>query len=204
MAQASLDAQVRNGRGSGAAGRLRRSGRIPAVIYGHVAPRSVSVGAREFHKLLHTAAEGTIVTLNVDDAPVDVLIKDYDEDIRTGEVGHIDFYEIERGKKLHTHVSIELVGSPVGVREGGVLEHTIYDVDIECLPKDIPEHITIDVSALERGQSLHIRDIQPPEGVVILNSADQTVVSIAIPKQVEEETDEGEDEFAAVQEPAEE
>ena len=204
MAQASLKARARTERGSGAAGRLRRSGRIPAVIYGHVAPRSVSVGAREFRKLLHSAAEGTIVTLDVDDAPVDVLIKDYDEDIRTGSVGHIDFYEIERGKKLHTHVSIELVGSSVGVREGGVLEHTIYDVDIECLPKDIPERITVDVSALQRGQSLHIRDLEPPDGVVILNSADQTIVSIAIPKQVEEESEESEDEFAAVQEPASE
>ena len=91
---------------------------------------------------------------------------------------------------------MELIGSPVGVREGGILEHTLYEVDIECFPKDIPEHLTVDVSHLNQGDSIHISDISVPEDVVILNNEDQTVASVTTPRAVVEE-EEGEEETAA-------
>jgi len=152
------------------------------------------VDEKDFHKAFSEISESTIITLKVDTAERDVLIKDYDEDIRTGRIMHIDFYEIERGKKLRTHVGIELTGSPKGVREGGILEHSLYELEIECLPKDIPEHIVVEIGDLETGHSLHVSDIAIPEGVRVLNSPEQTVVAVAMPRAIEEEAVEEEGE----------
>ena len=138
-------------------------------------------------------SESTLIKLKFPDGEREVLIKDYSEDIRTGDILHIDFYEVEKGRKVHTRIALELVGSPVGVREGGVLEHSLYEVDIECLPKDLPEHMTVDVSGLSTGESLHISDITPPAGVEILNDPDQTIASVAIPRAAIEEEEEEEE-----------
>lgn len=196
MEQIVLNGITRTTSGKGQARALRRSGRIPAVVYGHSEPISFSVEAREFHKEFHTVSESQLITLKLEKDERTVLIKDYSEDITNGEILHIDFFEVEAGKKLNTRIAVELIGSPVGVREGGILEHTLYEVDIECLPKDIPEHLTVDVSHLNQGDSIHISDISVPEDVVILNSEDQTVASVTTPRAVVEE-EEGEEETAA-------
>lgn len=196
MEQKILNGVTRTTSGKGYARALRRAGRIPAIVYGHSEPVSVSVEAREFHKEFHTVSESQLITLKLEKDDRTVLIKDYSEDITNGEILHIDFYEVEKGKKLHTRIAVELDGSPVGVREGGILEHTLYEVDIECLPKDIPEHLIVDVSGLSQGDSIHISDIPVPEGVTILNNADQTVASVTTPRAVVEE-EEGEEEVAA-------
>ncbi len=192
MEQKVLNGMTRTENGKGNARALRRSGRIPAVVYGHSEPVSVSIEAREFHKEFHTVSESQLINLKLEKDERTVLIKDYSEDITNGKILHIDFYEIEQGKKLHTRIAVELLGSPVGVREGGVLEHTLYEVEIECLPMDIPEHLTVDVSGLNQGDSIHISDIPLPQGVTILNNQDQTVASVIIPRAVveEEETEE--------------
>lgn len=189
-----LSAEARTETGKGAARRLRRSGRIPAVVYGHDAPEALSVEAREFHKEFHTVSESTLISLKFPKKERQVLIKDYVEDVRTGDILHIDFYEVEKGRKVHTRIALELIGSPIGVRSGGVLEHSLYEVDIECLPKDLPEHMTVDVSGLETGQSLHISDVTPPAGVAILNDPDQTIAAVTLPRAAVES--EGDDEAA--------
>lgn len=203
MEQKVLHAEVREERGKGPAGRLRRGGRIPAVVYGHQSTTAVSISAREFTKAFHTISESQIVDLKVGEADHQVLIKDYSEDIRTGEILHIDFYEIEKGRKLRTHIAIELKGSPIGVRTGGVLEHLLYELDIECLPKDLPEHMAVDISALETGDSLHVSEIPVPDGVRILNNPEQTVVAITVPRAaVETEAEEDEEREAVAGEAA--
>lgn len=182
-----LNGRPRTEFGSGAAGRLRRDGQIPAVIYGHTEPLHCSVSGRDFYNTFHTVSESTIITLAVGKDKREVLIKEYDEDITTGRIRHIDFFEIEKGKKLRTHIAIEFEGSPIGVREGGILEHHIYQLEIECLPKDIPEHLIVDVSPLNIDEALHVRDLAIPEGVRVLTAEDQTVASIVIPRAVVEE-----------------
>ncbi len=194
MAQKVLTAAARTETGKGVARKLRRDGRIPGVVYGHDTPQALSVDEAEFHRAFHSISESTIITLNVDSKERDVLIKDYDEDIRTGRILHIDFYEIERGKKLRTHIAVELVGSPIGVREGGILEHTLYELEIECLPKDIPEHLTVEIEHLATGDSLHVGDLTIPEGVRVLNMPEQTVVAITLPRAIEEPEEGEEDE----------
>ncbi|SIQ22136.1 large subunit ribosomal protein L25 [Alkalispirochaeta americana] len=195
MAQTILRGEPRTETGKGGARKLRRDGRIPAVVYGHTEPVHFSVSSRDFFKTFNTVSESTIVTLEVGSSHRDVLIKEYDEDITTGNIVHLDFYEVEKGKKLRTHVAIELTGSPAGVREGGILDHNLHQVEIECLPKDIPEHIVIDVSGLGRDESIHVSDIVLSEGVRILTAPEQTIASIVMPR-AEVEAEEGDDEGA--------
>jgi len=194
MEQKTLSAAARSELKTGAARRLRRAGKIPAVIYGHREPVSVTLDALEFGREFKIISESQIVQITVDGEHYDCLIKDYQEDILTGAVEHIDFFEIEAGKTLRTHISVHLNGSPRGVREGGILEQPLHEVDIECLPKDIPGTFQIDVSGLEIGDSLHVSDITIPEGVRLLTSGDQVLALVATARLEVEETEEGAEE----------
>jgi len=186
MEQKTLAATARTERKKGAVGRLRRSGKIPCIVYGHEEPVSISIDAHEFGRTFKTISESQIVNVNIDGKGRECLIKDYDQDILTGTVRHVDFYEIERGKLLRTNVHVVTEGSPQGVREGGVLETPTRDLEIECMPADIPDHITIDISKLGIGDAIHAGDITPPEGVKILSNLDQ-VLAMVTQQRVEEE-----------------
>lgn len=197
MEEKHLTADLRKEFKKGASRRLRRDGRIPGIVYGHDEPIPISISGREFHKEFHTISESTLIKLAVDGKERQVLVKDYQEDIIKGDILHIDFYEVEMGKALQTHVPIILDGSPVGVREGGVLEHGIYELEISCVPKDLPAEVHVDISALQIGDSIHVSDITPPEGVTILNNEDQTVAVCASPRAMEAEIEAEEAEAAA-------
>jgi large subunit ribosomal protein L25 len=178
----------------GATKQLRREGKIPAIIYGHSDPVPISVPANEFEKKYHTLSESTIITISVDGKPYDVLIKDYQENTMKGEITHLDFFEIERGKKLRTRVSVHTTGSAHGVKEGGILEMGLHEVDIECLPKDIPSYLEVSIEGMEIGDSIHVSDMAIPEGVEILTAPDMLVVAITTAKVVLEEGAEAEGE----------
>jgi len=196
MEQKTLQADPRTELRSAASRRLRRAGKIPAVIYGSQAPLSITLDAHEFRQQFRVISESQIIQLTVDGKAHDVLIKDYQEDIITGRLKHIDFYEIEAGKMLRTNVAVHIEGSAIGAREGGILEHQLHSLEVECLPKDIPEGFAVNVEELEVGHSLHVSDIVVPEGVKILNCLDQVVVIVAAARAeiVEEEEEiEGEE-----------
>ena len=194
MAQRTLTAELRADPGSSAARRLRRTGRIPAVVYGHKENHLLSIDALEFGHKFKTVSESTIITLQTPDMNLDVLVKDFQEDILADRIVHIDFYEIERGKILKTHVHVRFLGRSVGEREGGILETFVHEVEVECLPKDLPEQIEYDISELDLGHSVHVRDLVPPEGVRILSSPDQTVCLVSAPKAEEVAEEEEEEE----------
>jgi large subunit ribosomal protein L25 len=208
MEQKTLAAEERTIFGSAESRRLRRQGRIPAVVYGPAAPKGLSIDAHEFNTKFITISESTIIKLQMQGGGHDVLIRDYQEDAVSGAITHVDFYEIERGKTLRTNVGLHLSGAAVGVREGGILEGFVHELEVECLPKDLPEHIEVDITALELGHSIHVRDIPTPAGVQILNPADQVVCTIAHKRlEAEEVAEEAEAEAlegAAEEEPAEE
>jgi large subunit ribosomal protein L25 len=167
---------------------------IPAIIYGHSAPVAISVPSNEFEKKYHTLSESTIITIKVDGKDYDVLIKDYQENTMRGEITHLDFYEIERGKKLRTNVPLHTEGTAKGIKEGGILDVAMHDVEIECLPKDIPSQLIVNIEGMEIGDSRHVSDVAVPEGVVILSSPDLLTVSITTAKiEVEETETEGEE-----------
>jgi large subunit ribosomal protein L25 len=183
MSQVVLSAKNRPGKGSQEARRIRRSGRIPAVLYGRSgAAISIDLDAREFINGVKSISESTIVKVEVDGQSHDAFVKDTQRNITDGSILHVDFYEVESGIALRTRVSVHIHGTPVGVREGGVLEFPLHEIEVECLPKDLPERIDVDVSELKVNQSLHVRDIALGEGVRLISAADQVVALVKFAK----------------------
>ncbi|MDR1637619.1 MAG: 50S ribosomal protein L25 [Treponema sp.] len=186
MSQVVLSARNRANTGSGEARRIRRSGRIPAVLYGRTGKSvNIDLDAQEFSKRVRNISESTIVKLDVEGKSYDAFVKDTQHSITAGSILHVDFYEVESGVALRARVSIHLQGTPIGVREGGVLESPLHEIEVECLPKDLPERIDLDISGLKVNQSLHVRDINLGEGVRLVSNGDQVV---ALVKFAREET----------------
>jgi large subunit ribosomal protein L25 len=187
--QANLQVSTRTTRGKGAARTLRRSGKVPGVIYGHGrAPESVAVDTTALHKMLvGISAATTIVDVAIDGrAPVKALIREIQRDsLRPGQILHLDLYEIQAHEKITLEVPVRLVGIPDGVRNfGGVLDHSLRELEIEVLPGDIPEHVDLDVTALTIGHSLFVRDLQVPKAR-ILNDPDTPVCTVVAPRTEE-------------------
>jgi len=181
-----LTVEKREGGGKGVAGRLRGTGKIPAVIYGHTEPTSITVDAREFRTAFKRITQNTIVELHMPGGVHEVLVKDYQRDNLTGQILHVDFYEFEKGKALRTRVPVRLTGNPVGVKEGGILESLLHALEVECLPKDLPEEITLDISELGLDRAMHVRDIVLPDGVRAIPAPDQVICLVAHRKAEEE------------------
>jgi large subunit ribosomal protein L25 len=187
--QANLPVSTRTTSGKGAARTLRRSGKVPGVIYGHGrAPETVAVDTTSLNKMLvGISAATTIVDVAIDGrAPVKALIREIQRDsLRPGEILHLDLYEIQADEKITLEVPVRLVGIPDGVRNfGGVLDHSLRDLEIEVLPGDIPEHVDLDVTALTIGHSLFVRDLQIAKAR-ILNDPDTPVCTVVAPRTEE-------------------
>jgi large subunit ribosomal protein L25 len=190
-----LGVELREEHGKGVARKLRAAGRIPAVCYRRNAePVPVSLDPKELDRLLRNASSGinTLIDLKVtgggDFDGRQVLVKELQRDPISGAYLHADLYAVDLQQKIHVSVPINLEGTPIGVSlGGGLLDYATREIDVECLPNAIPEEFTIDVSELEIGQSLHVRNIVVPEGVEILNDPDVTVMSVVAPLAIEEE-----------------
>ena len=197
MSDRSLSAELRTQTKKGAARRLRRAGRIPAVMYGHRDPLLLSIDAREFSRKFQRISESTIIHLSAGGDTYDVLVKDFQIDHIIERLDHIDFFEIERGRVLRARVLLHFVGNPVGVREGGLQELLVHEVEVESLPRDLPEKIDVDIEDLGVGQSFHVSDLVVPDGVRVLTSRDQVIALIAHKvEEVDEEEDEVDEEAA--------
>ncbi len=191
MASAQLSGNVRDNGGKGVARSLRTSGRIPAVIYGHGRePQSLSVDTRELEKLLsHISAENTVIDLTVDGKSARTLIREIQRHPFKRQILHVDFQELVAGEKVIVRVPILLIGVPAGVRmDGGVLDQTLRELEVEVDPANIPNHVEIDVTELLIGASIHASDITLPEGVEIVGDADASVCVISAPRAAIEET----------------
>lgn len=178
MERMQLLVNSRKASNKGAARALRRSGNIPAILYGEGTPQPISVDAKEWATRFRSVTSNTILVLKHGKEEHNVLVKDVQDDILSGQVSHIDFYAIHANQKLQTQVPIHLEGTPIGVREGGILEHKIEELEVVCLPRDIPSHFTVDISHLNVGDSLHVGEVSSPEGVEIRTEEKLTVVVI--------------------------
>ena len=185
MSQVVISAKSRQGQGSGEARRIRKEGRVPAVLYGRSGKAiSIDVDALEFRNSVKNISESTIVKVEIDGKPHDAFVKDTQRNIIDGSILHVDFYEVQSDALLRARVSIQLKGNPIGVREGGVLEFPLHEIEVECLPKDLPERIELDVSNLGVNQSIHVRNIPLSESVRVISALDQVIVLV---KYVREE-----------------
>ncbi|MDR1443533.1 MAG: 50S ribosomal protein L25 [Treponema sp.] len=186
MSQVVLSARSRTGKGSAEARRIRRNGRIPAVLYGRSGSSlTIDLDGRDFSGQVRNISESTIVKVEVEGKTYQAFVKDTQRNIVEGSILHVDFYEVESGVALRARVSLHLTGNPVGVREGGVLESPLHEVEVECLPQDLPERLEVDISELRVNQSLHVRDLKLGEGVRLVSNEDQVV---ALVKYAREET----------------
>jgi large subunit ribosomal protein L25 len=203
-----MDAKItlksRDAQGSAGARRLRRDGWVPGVIYSDgTEARTVSLPKHEFEQMLrHHTSEHVMIKIQIDGGKEEsVLLKEVQHNAITGGVVHVDLQKVAMDKKLHVEVPVELIGEAEGVKnQGGVLDHLLHHIEISCFPADIPESITVDVSALKLGDMLTVKDIQiDTSKYTILLDAEIGVASVSLPKVVEEPVVEG----AAAAAPAE-
>jgi large subunit ribosomal protein L25 len=173
--------------------KTRSSGFIPAVVYGHNIPtEELAVQYGPFEKAFRKAGESTIVNLDVDGKPArNVIIKEVQRHYLTGKYQHIDFHEISMTEKMTASVPLELVGISKAIKEsGGILVQVIDEVEVECLPADLPNHIEVDISTLnEFGDAIRVSDLKPIKGVEILTESEGTIVKADAPREVEAELD---------------
>jgi large subunit ribosomal protein L25 len=160
----------------------------------------IDLDALEFINGIKNISESTIVKVNVDGKSYDAFVKDTQRNIQNGNILHVDFYEVESGVALRTRVPVHIYGNPVGVREGGTVEFPLHEVEVECLPKDLPERIEVDVSPLRVNQSIHVRDLVLGDSVRVITGGDQVVALVKFAKA--ESASAAEDE-GAVASPAE-
>jgi large subunit ribosomal protein L25 len=183
MGKVVLSAKNRQEAGSASSRKIRRSGRIPAVLYGRSGKAiSLDLDALEFLRGTKNISESTIVKVEVDGKSYDAFVKAAQRNIIDGNLLHVDFYEVESGRALRAKVSLHISGNPIGVREGGILEKPLHEIEVECLPKDLPERIEVDVSTLNVNQSLHVRDIKLGDGVKLISAPDQVVALVKFAK----------------------
>ncbi len=192
---AEIMVKVRENTGTGASRADRRSGMIPAVLYGEgvEAPLHLIVDKIPLEKLLAVHGQGSIVTVKVkDQAEYPAMIKDVQYHPVRGQIIHVDFQGISLTKTMRTVVPIVLEGTPEGIKAGGVLQHQLRELEVECLPQDLPEHVLAKISHLGLAETLFVRDLEVPEKVTVLTDEDEVVVTVLAPRAEAEEEEEEE------------
>jgi len=189
--QVKLKAEPRTNVGRSAVRKLRSRGLIPAVIYGgNDKPQPLQVAARDINTMMsHASGENVLVELEIagERSGRTALVQEVQHSPVSGDIRHVDFHAISMDEMIQAEVPLESTGTPVGVKTfGGLLEQSLRALAIECLPRDLPDRITVDVSQLNIGDSIHVRDIQFPSGVRPKVQLDLTAFSVVAPV-VEEE-----------------
>ncbi len=191
--QVKLKAETREAVGRSAARKLKAQGRIPAVVYGGKnKPQPLQVSARDVSNMLkHASGENILVELEIDGEKGNrmALLQEVQHSPLGGDILHVDFHAISMDEKIHADIPVEGSGTPNGVKNfGGLLEQNLRSLAVECLPKDLPDKIAVDVSNLNIGDAIHVRDLQLPDGVVAKVQPDLTVFSVLAPVVEEEPT----------------
>ncbi|MCM8783575.1 MAG: 50S ribosomal protein L25 [Candidatus Omnitrophica bacterium] len=185
---------------------LRKEGWVPGVVYKRGEENVLlQLNKKDLLKILHTSLGGNvIISLKIDKGSPSVkkgrtqdvktvIIKDIQKDPLSDEILHVDLQQISLTENIVVNVPIALVGESLGVkRDGGILEHLIWEIQVECLPTSIPEKIEVDITQLELGHSVYVKDLRIPEGVKVLTNPEQMVVTVSMPKEekIEEKVEE--------------
>jgi len=201
-----LVVEERSGTGKSVTRKLRAAGRIPGVLYGRGKEgRSVSLDPRALETVLRASGSGmnTLIDLQVGSETTVVLVKEIQREPIRGAYLHADLYEVDLQKKIEVSVPLHFVGKAPGVEMGGILDHPLREVSLECLPRAIPDSIEVDVSHLELGDSVHVRDLALPEAAQLLSDPELPVASVVSPKAEEEVAVATDEELAEGEAPAE-
>ena len=204
--QETLQAEKRDVKGTTASKRLRRAGTVPAIVYGSSQDNyTIQVNSKEFSDIFKKqSSENFLVNLQIADAKEKeklAFIQDIQRDSLSGEFIHIDFQAVSETETIHAEIPLVLEGESPGVKGGGVLEHLLHTIDIECRPAALPDHIAVSIEDLEVGDSSNVGDINFPDGVISKMDENVIVVLVAAPR-VEEVTEEVAEEGAEGEEAA--
>lgn len=185
-----LNVELRTEKGKNECYRLRQAGYVPAILNSHGISEVIKFQKKDFSNLFRGhISESVLIDINItnkaEDAEHKVFVKDYQQDPITDELLHIDFFKIKMDEKIQTFVDIETIGVSPGVKMGGIMEVLERQVEVECLPSDMPEKIQVDISELQIGDSVHIRELPMSDTLNFLGNSDSMVVSIKAPHVVE-------------------
>ncbi len=194
--EATLEAVMREGRGKNEANRLRASGRIPSVVYGTPskgkAPEGVAVAVdpKALLRILHSdSGANTLITLKLEGAEARVMVRDYQLDPVTHQLLHADFYQLAMDRAIIVSVPIAIKGEPAGVKvQGGLLDFVTRDIQVLCLPTDIPEHIDVDVSEMMLHESIRVRELAVDPKWKAVTDGETMLVHVVMPKAEESAT----------------
>jgi large subunit ribosomal protein L25 len=183
-----VTATSRQAQGTGASRRLRKTGRVPGIVYGGSEPRLIDLDHNNlFHALRNEAFHASILTLDLEGKKEPVLLRDFQMHPFRQQVMHIDFQRVQADKKIHMKVPLHFLNAEIapGVKlGGGIISHVLNDLEIACLPADLPEFIEVDLANLDMGHSIHVSDIKLPKGVEVAghHHASDAVATVQIPR----------------------
>jgi large subunit ribosomal protein L25 len=202
MADTTLVAELRSDKGSRPAGRLRREGRLPGVVYGLGEDSvSVTVNAHQLGTILSSkSGANTLITLQIDGSDQLALARQVQRDAVKGTLVHVDFVRVRADQTIQAEVRIDLQGDAEGLSQGGMLEQMMHTLTVEGKPGQLPNEIVHDVTALEIGDQLHVKDLAIPAGIAVVNDPEDLIATISLPRGLEEEeaaAEEGEGEEGA-------
>ncbi|MFA9407243.1 MAG: 50S ribosomal protein L25/general stress protein Ctc [Candidatus Dadabacteria bacterium] len=196
MAQSTLNVLKRKRMGKSGAREIRKEGNIPAVLYGKgTETLSLVINPTELKEALSTdAGENTLLEIRVKDEEAEIqklsLLREVQYDYLTDKPIHLDFQALDMNEKITVAVPVQIEGSAKGVKEGGILEEILREISVECLPTNIPNSFSVDVTELEIGHSIHVGTLEIEEGVTILHENEDTIVTVLAPKVEAEPTEE--------------
>jgi len=171
--------------------RLRADGYIPAVLYSHGQSEPVKVKEKDFAKLFKGGISESVI-FNIDIAGKSegedmAFIKDFQRDPVTGNILHLDFFKVTRGEKIKTNIPIELIGTPIGIKMGGIFKHGERELFVQCMPRHLPEKIEVDISGLKPGELIHVSQIKISDDVEILSNPENIVAAVDRPRATADE-----------------
>jgi len=190
MERYEISVEERKKTGKGVSRRLRREGLIPGVIYGReIDSKPLTVDPEDIKNKVNTNA---IIDLKIgEDEEKTTMIKDFQKDVIKNKIIHVDFQQIFMDEKITVTVPVNIIGDSIGVQEGGVLQQLMREIEIEALPADIPEKLDLDISELDVGDSLQVKDIEVPEDIELMTSLGDVIVTVVTPsEEIEEEVEE--------------
>jgi large subunit ribosomal protein L25 len=194
-----LKGEKRDGAGKGVARKVRATGKVPAILYGGgIDPLTLTVESGELWHALHTdAGSNVLIDLAVDGQNYLTMPREVQRDIVRGSILHVDFLRIRKDVAIQVDVPVHLTGESTGVKQGGVVEHHLWELRVECLPTEVPESIVADISKLDIGDALYLRDLRIPGNVTVLTPEDEIIVSVVPPPVLKLEEEVPEEEAAA-------
>lgn len=203
MEKVIVEAQKRDTINKASRSALRKEGKVPAIFYSkRHEPLSLQISERTIHPLVFTS-KTSLITLNIDGSQeLDCIIKDVQFDPTTEKIVHLDLLGLKKGEKIQLELPIQLIGTPIGIKEGGILQHVLHRIEVECLPIDIPQHLEIDITHLALGKSVHVSDLKY-DSLTILSDPEAMIASVVHPKVEKEVVVEEPVEGVEGEEPAE-